>query len=75
MNFDHIEDMARMERQYDASIANQNLLQYEVILRHETTANRWSLMFQAESFSHAESQAQPYLENGWEIIRIEKDYA
>lgn len=52
------------------------LQKYEVLLRHRRDASRWSLMFEAENFAHAEEQAQDCLreEPEYEIIRIEKDY-
>jgi hypothetical protein len=55
------------------------LEQYEVLLRHKKDASRWSLLVQADNFGHAEEQAIDYLKDesnhGYEIIRIEKDYA
>lgn len=53
---------------------------YEVKLRNQHDKSRWSLMFSAENFSHAEEQANDYLRDqdalnlGWEIIEIQKDY-
>lgn len=55
------------------------LEKYEVLLRHRGDASRWSLMFDAESFSHAEEQALDFMKDddsmqSYEIIRIERDY-
>ena len=54
------------------------LERYEVALRH-FEGTRWSLMFDAESFAHAEEQAIDYqrtvASEGYSIIRIERDYA
>jgi len=47
---------------------------YEVHLRHMHDGSRWSLRFDADNFAHAEEQAEPYLEDVYEIITIEKDY-
>lgn len=57
----------------------KELEQYEVMLREPGESGRWSLMFKAESFAHAEEQAVDFLKDDksskWEIIRIERDYA
>ena len=49
---------------------------YEVILRDKQSGNRWSMVFSAENFAHAEEQAKDALVESYdEIIRIEKDYS
>lgn len=60
---------------------------YEVCLRAKADGGRWSMMFDADDFAHAEDQCVDYLRSNteqdytdkwtehWEIIRIEKDYA
>lgn len=59
------------------------MFRFEVMLRYKGKGDRWSLMFSADDFGHAEEQAVNYLDGVegkgwgkyWEIVRIEKDYA
>lgn len=56
-------------------MADRDLEQYEVFLR-TTDGYRWTMLFQAESFAHAEEQAIDALKEdpGNEIISIERDW-
>ena len=55
---------------------------YEVIIRDKQTGNRWSMIFDADDFGHAEDQAcdisadgqVSYLAEDDEIIRTDKEY-
>jgi hypothetical protein len=51
------------------------MTQYEVVIRDMETEGRWTLMFQADDFAHAEEQAIQFLDEVYnEIIEIRKDY-
>ena len=50
--------------------------QYEITLRDNHTDNRWTMMFWADDFGHAEEQAKDHLESTddhSEIISIKKE--
>jgi hypothetical protein len=47
---------------------------YRIGIRNMASGTGRSLAFQADDFAHAEEQAEPYVEEHEEIIRIEKNY-
>jgi hypothetical protein len=47
---------------------------YEVWIRTHVAGSVRTLMFQADSFDHAEEQAEPYLEKDEFVWRIQMDF-
>jgi len=51
------------------------LEKYEVFIKgKDKMIQSWTLFFEAENFAHAEEQAQDYLDDNDEIVKITKDY-